>query len=136
MFQQVEIDHIQDKADECVRFNVQGAQIPVFRLFGVTPEQNSVTCHVHGFLPYFYVQCPSSVNESNLTEFHKRLDARMRESDSHSSLPLYKTEIVHKTNVYGFVPKSASERYIKITCTSPNTMNSAKRKNLKPIFGV
>lgn len=129
MFQQVEIDHVQDKTDECVRINVQGSQVPVFRLFGVTPDQNSVTCHVHGFLPYFYVQCPASVNEASLPEFHKRLNSRMKESDSNAVLPLFKTEIVHKTNVYGFVPKSTSERYIKITCTSPNAMNAAKRNN-------
>lgn len=125
----MEIDHIQSEADPCVRFNVEGAQIPVFRLFGVTQEQNSVTCHVHGFLPYFYVQCPSVINESNLIEFHKRLEFRMKENDSNSKLLLFDTEILVKTNVYGFVPKSASERYIKITCTSPNAMNSAKRNS-------
>lgn len=128
MFQQVEIDNVQSNADQCVRFNVQGSTIPVFRLFGVTSDQNSVTCHVHGFLPYFYVQCPKSVNDSNLPEFHTRLNSRMKESDSYTNFPLFKTEIVHKTNIYGFVPKSTSERYIKITCTSHNAMNSAKRR--------
>lgn len=126
VFQQVEIDHVQDKAGECVRFDAHGSPLPVFRLYGVTPEQNSVTCHVHGFLPYFYIQCPAVVTDSNLPEFHERLLHRMKDSDT-TPWPLFRTEIVHKTNVYGFVPKSTQERYIRITCTSPNAMNTAKR---------
>ena len=100
--------------------------VPVFRLFGVTSDQNSVTCHVHGFLPYFYIQCPTGVNESNLDALHLRLEKRIKESDS-SNFPLFKTEIVDKTSVFGFVSKNVQQRFIRITCTTPNSMNSAKR---------
>lgn len=126
-FLQIEIDHGQDRPHECVRFDSKGSPIPVFRLFGVTADQHSVTCHVHGFLPYFYVSCPNSINLENLSDFHKRLEHRLRDSDS-SPMPLFKTEIVHRTNLYGFVAKHVDERYIRITCTSPNAMNAAKRK--------
>ena len=29
--------------------------VPNMRIFGVTRNQNSICCHVHGFTPYFYV---------------------------------------------------------------------------------
>lgn len=129
----MEIDHIQDKAHDCVRFDVRGTAIPVFRLYGVTPQQNSVTCHVHGFLPYFYIPCPSAVTDQSLPSFHARLEARIKESDS-TPMPLFRTEIVQKTNVYGFVPKSEQQHFIRITCTSPNSMNAAKSKTNKLLF--
>jgi DNA polymerase delta subunit 1 len=35
---------------------------PHIRLYGVTEEGHSIFAHVHGFLPYFYIPCPSSFN--------------------------------------------------------------------------
>lgn len=52
----------------------------------------------------------------------------MKENDS-GPRPLFGVEIVHKTNLYGFVSKSVQQRYIKLTCTSTNAMNSAKSKS-------
>lgn len=66
------------------------------------------------------------MTDSDLDDFQSSLEMKMRESDS-SGRPLFGVEMVHKTNVYGFVPKSTQQRYLRITCTSPNAMNSAKR---------
>lgn len=76
VFQQVEIDQIQGPPHPtCVKFPVHSANenLPIFRLYGITAEQVSVTCHVHGFLPYFYIPCPTGLNEADLFDFKERL---------------------------------------------------------------
>ena len=119
---------MQDEPHSCIPFEIRATNLPVFRLFGITPDQHSVTCHVHGFLPYFYIPCPSSIcSDASLQEFHERLQFAIRESDK-APPALFRTEIVERTNLYGFVPKTTHQRYIRITCTSPNAMNTAKRK--------
>lgn len=130
VFQQIEIDHIQGPAHHCVKFETgSNESLPIFRLYGITPEQHSVMVHVHGFLPYFYIPCPSLMTEADLDDFQSSLEMKMRESDS-SGRPLFGVEMVNKTNVYGFIPKSTQQRYLRITCTSSNAMNSAKSKRL------
>ncbi len=56
-FQQVDIDYYTDKPMK----GMPGAQtgtVATMRIFGVTRQQNSVCCHVHGFAPYLYVTVP------------------------------------------------------------------------------
>ena len=38
----------------------QSGLVAIMRIFGVTRNQNSVCCHVHGFAPYLYVTAPAS----------------------------------------------------------------------------
>lgn len=44
----------------------QSGTAAIMRIFGVTRNQNSVCCHVHGFAPYFYVTVPPSFQVSYL----------------------------------------------------------------------
>ena len=30
----------------------------ILRAFGVTKNGNSILCHIHDFLAYFYIECP------------------------------------------------------------------------------
>lgn len=56
----IEIDFIMDSPLEEVASGFPGiGLVPIFRLFGVTEKEQSVLCHLHGFLPYFYVRTPS-----------------------------------------------------------------------------
>lgn len=58
-FQQLDIDYYQDKPMK----GMPGAQsgiVAIMRIFGVTREQNSICCHVHGFAPYLYVTVPDT----------------------------------------------------------------------------
>lgn len=88
-----------------------------------------MTCHVHGFLPYFYVPCPSGLEEGNggVADFFDHLQRRMRDSDGSPGTQLHKIELVQRTNIYGFIPKHTQQQYLRITCSSPNSMNNAKR---------
>lgn len=56
-FQQLDIDHYVG-APVPGMSGLQSAVVPVLRMYGVTMEGNSVCAHLHGFLPYFYVNLP------------------------------------------------------------------------------
>ena len=59
-FMQVEIDYYSETPDpRFIAGKKPETTVPVLRLFGVTEAGNSVLAHIHGFDPYFYVQCPS-----------------------------------------------------------------------------
>jgi DNA polymerase delta subunit 1 len=49
-------------------------QQAVIRLFGVNEIGNSIVVFVHGFMPYFYVQCWSGFDQHDLTVFGEALN--------------------------------------------------------------
>ena len=55
--------------------------VPIIRMYGVTLEGTSVLVCIHGFIPYFYVSLPSSMElkDSFLGELRSYLDHRMKE---------------------------------------------------------
>lgn len=77
----------------------------VIRLYGVTAEGNSVLMHVHGVLPYFYVACPDSFDESRCGEVRKALDAALsqRDRDGSEVTRIVGVQVVHdKMSIYGY----------------------------------
>lgn len=48
--------------------------VPIVQMYGVTMEGNSVLCHIHGFVPYFYVPAPSGFQQSYCSVFRDCLD--------------------------------------------------------------
>lgn len=46
--------------------------VPIMRMYGVTMEDNSVCCHVHGFSPYFFVSAPSNFTDKDCFTFKVR----------------------------------------------------------------
>ena len=48
--------------------------VPIVQMYGVTMEGNSVLCHIHGFVPYFYVLAPSGFQQSYCSVFRDCLD--------------------------------------------------------------
>ena len=46
-------------------------------MYGVTEEGHSVTCHIHGFLPYFYCSAPHNFNVAHCGAFKTALDAKL-----------------------------------------------------------
>lgn len=43
--------------------------VPIVQMYGVTMEGNSVLCHIHGFVPYFYVPAPPGFQQSHCSLF-------------------------------------------------------------------
>ena len=58
IFQQLDVDHYIDSNSHAMLDlpAPEGGVAPILRMFGLTMEGHSVLCHIHGFLPYFYVQ--------------------------------------------------------------------------------
>ena len=48
---------------------------PVMRIYGVTNEGNSVLCHVHGFVPYFFIQAPHQFAPEHCVAFQNSLNS-------------------------------------------------------------
>ncbi len=59
VFQQLDIDYYTDKAMKGMP-GAQSGTVATMRIFGVTRQQNSICCHVHGFAPYLYVTVPTN----------------------------------------------------------------------------
>lgn len=47
---------------------------PIIRFYGVTMEGNSVMCHVHGFVPYFYIPAPVGFKTEDCVTFREVLN--------------------------------------------------------------
>ena len=49
--------------------------VPIARMYGITMEGNSVLCHIHGFVPYFFVPAPSNMKKDECHAFKDALNA-------------------------------------------------------------
>lgn len=60
-FMQIEIDNYNGIPHEKLK-NVPTtvSAVPIMRLYGVTQDQNTVLCHVHGLFAYLYVKAPET----------------------------------------------------------------------------
>ena len=75
---QIEIDSIMGPPTSEVSAKYPGvASVPIIRIFGITGNQNSVACYVHGFLPYIYVRAPSSFKKFQCEVFRETLEASL-----------------------------------------------------------
>ena len=92
---------------------------PVIRMYGITEKGNSVLCHVHGFLPYAYVQIPANhkFEEVDLSDFKKNLI----EFSKIDAEIIYKCEIVRRRSIYGY--HEDEEDFIKVTLTDPRELS-------------
>ena len=71
-FQQVDIDYYTDKPMKGMP-GAQSGTVATMRIFGVTRQQNSVCCHVHGFAPYLYVTVPAQFEVKLLRLHHNSM---------------------------------------------------------------
>jgi DNA polymerase delta subunit 1 len=86
------------------------------KIFGVTPNQNSIMCHVHGFRPYMYIPCPNGMNECDLPSLIDFFASRNQYPDA---------EIVRKRSIYGY-SNDTDRTFIKLTVNSPTELNAVR----------
>lgn len=48
--------------------------VPIVQMYGVTMDGNSILCHIHGFVPYFYVPAPPGFQQRHCSIFQDCLD--------------------------------------------------------------
>ena len=122
--QQMEVDYYMawplygmPHSQECRERSINS--VPVIRFYGVTMEENSVLCHVHGFLPYFYVPAPVEFQERQCKEFQKALNAKIQNS-------VFSVELQLKQSIYGFFGNQKTP-FLKITLLNPKVLPAVKR---------
>ena len=126
IFQQMDLDYYLGDPMEGMPGAKEGV-VPIIRMFGVTQEGHSVLAHVHGFLPYFYVQAPSeSFSDEDCATFRSSLDKALA-SDSKGALnAVLIIEVEEKCSIYNF-HFNKRHPFLKITLSSPKLLAPAKR---------
>jgi len=123
-------------ADADPRFVKKGGRpldnkVPVVRMYAVTEGGNSVLAHIHGFEPYFYVQCPSPemATEEGLRKFHRSLEEQLRNNAGireKVSLNVLSVEIVPRSSLQGFQAEGHTP-FFKVTVAIPALVSASRR---------
>ncbi|XP_053625306.1 DNA polymerase delta catalytic subunit [Plodia interpunctella] len=78
VFQQLDIDNYHGQPIQGMPGSQLGP-VPIMRMYGITTQENSICCHVHGFTPYFYVTVPLNFTESTCNEMKQNLNRAVLE---------------------------------------------------------
>uniref|UniRef100_A0A2N9HA95 DNA polymerase n=1 Tax=Fagus sylvatica TaxID=28930 RepID=A0A2N9HA95_FAGSY len=118
LFQQLEIDYVIGESHKELLPKSSGSAA-IIRIFGVTREGHSVCCHVHGFEPYFYINCPPGMGPDDIVRFHQILEARMRENRN-AKVQQYvrRIELVQKRSIM-YYQQQTSHPFLKIVVALP-----------------
>eukprot|EP00923_Selenidium_pygospionis_P030946 GHVN01054996.1.p1 GENE.GHVN01054996.1~~GHVN01054996.1.p1 ORF type:complete len:1132 (+),score=180.09 GHVN01054996.1:185-3580(+) len=83
-------------------------EVPVLKLYGVTEEGHSVLCHVHGFFPYLYAQCPPQCEDTQLLAM--ALEKHLAEAPSGRGLEkkIVSVEKTQKMSLLHYHPEGVS----------------------------
>ncbi|GFQ74715.1 DNA polymerase delta catalytic subunit, partial [Trichonephila clavata] len=129
VFQQLDIDYYLGQAVSGMSGCTTGL-VPIMRVFGVSMEGNSILCHVHGFLPYFFVPAPQNFQQSDCAKFREILNGAlisdMKSNKENIRDPVLAVEIVQKENIYGY-NIDGKKPYLKITVLLPKFLPAAGR---------
>ncbi|KAG2226707.1 hypothetical protein INT45_001054 [Circinella minor] len=112
VFQQIE-------ADDYMDYNERK---PVVRFYGVTSNGNSVVCHVHGFLPYFYFPAPVGLQKKHLPGLQASLSSALG-----NSFMVQGVDIAMKQSLYGYRGDQKSP-FVKVTLGDPKDVPKARSK--------
>lgn len=128
-FQQFDLDHYLGKPMAGMP-GIRTGTVPVIRMFGVTDGGHSVLCHVHGFLPYFFIEAPSGFKQEHCRAFKEALSkavlADMRSNKNNLLETVAAVEVVMKQSIYGYNSKG-KQPFLKITMVLPRLIAPAKR---------
>ncbi|XP_057373980.1 DNA polymerase delta catalytic subunit-like [Daphnia carinata] len=128
IFQQLDIDYYTDKAMKGMP-GAQSGAVTTMRIFGVSRQQNSICCHVHGFAPYLYVTVPSTFKPEQCKQFHEALNKALI-ADNRSKQEIHEfvleVELVERESMYEYHENKKSP-FLKITLALPPFIAATKR---------
>jgi len=105
IFQQMEVDNYVGHHIPGMPGNKSGPK-PIVRFYGVTSEGNSVLCHVHGFVPYFYVPAPPNFKPEDCQIFcdtlNKAVFGDMRSNKDNVIQAVLAVDLTIKESIYGY----------------------------------
>ncbi|KAM1443501.1 hypothetical protein ACFX2I_039776 [Malus domestica] len=125
-FQQLEIDYVIGESHRELLPNWSGSAA-IIRIFRVTKEGHSVCGHVHGFEPYFYINCFPGMGPDDISRFHQILEVLMGEVNRNSKVPKFirRIEMVQKRSIM-YYQQQDSEPFLKIVVALPTMVASCR----------
>nr|WDA42964.1 DNA polymerase delta catalytic subunit [Fagopyrum tataricum] len=119
VFQQLEIDYVIGECHKELLPNRTGPAA-IIRIFGVTREGHSICCNVHGFEPYFYINCPPGMGPDDISRFHQVIEGKMKDAsrNSKASQCVKHIELVQRRSIM-YYQKQNSHPFLKIVVTLP-----------------
>ncbi|XP_065322772.1 DNA polymerase delta catalytic subunit-like isoform X2 [Gordionus sp. m RMFG-2023] len=126
IFQQIDIDSYIGTPTDPLSINKETS---IVRMYGSTKDGNSVTCHVHGFFPYFYIDKPSDLKDADIPLFKQALHESLRtefKSKTQLTTCIMDLENVERQNLYGYHGNKLSN-FLKISLALPRLVPVAKR---------
>ncbi|KAF7494803.1 DNA polymerase delta catalytic subunit [Sarcoptes scabiei] len=129
VFQQIEIDYYIGQARSDMPGPSDGP-MPIMRIYGVTKDDLSITAHIHGFAPYFYVTAPKAFDPNQCKKLLERLNklilADLRSNPENVSNAVLAVELVKKRSLYGYQGLE-KQTFLKITVCLPQLISVAAR---------
>jgi DNA polymerase delta subunit 1 len=127
IFQQIDLDFYEGPPmKESLTSN---QKIPIFRLYGVNEEGNSILAHLYGYVPYLYCTAPSGIKNSDLYRFRESLNHAVRSEIKQKEIPeniVLDVKLCIKENVYGFHGNRKSQ-FLQINVVLPRFITTCKR---------
>ncbi|CEL92970.1 unnamed protein product [Vitrella brassicaformis CCMP3155] len=123
VFMQIDIDQYTGKAKRDMwpqgGIPAPDQEVPILRMFGVTEGGQSVLAHIHGFMPYFYCQCPDKCRDS--AKMRAKLEERLRVNNRGIKQLVLHVEVVQKQSLMWYVPDSTADtsHFFRITVAQP-----------------
>jgi len=137
-FMQVDIDYTTDTPHPAFSGLTKiDTKVPVLRVFGVTEQGHSVLAYIHGFEPYFYVECPSEELAANPKPFQDALEEQLKIAGSRDRVAQHvlKVEAVKRSSLMGWAGSNEHINFLRVVVAVP-TLVSASRRVLEGGFGL
>ncbi|KAJ3019409.1 DNA-directed DNA polymerase delta [Thoreauomyces humboldtii] len=122
-FQQIDIDDVVQSYPSELANAYHLTEAATLRMYGCTMEGHSVTCHVHGFLPYFYVPAPMDYRPEHKEAMLRALNESLRAQRSPSALDV---QMVLKSSIYGYHGKKKA-LFLRIVLRLASFVSQTKR---------
>ena len=126
-FMQVDIDSYNQAPDKNFT-QEKTSQVAVVQMFGVTKEGYSVVAHIHGVMPYLYVELPPGGHRIDCAAVMANLEAALKEAQGAPrgvSPMVMKVELVKKQNIWNYNPDGMKD-FLKITVAVPRLVSMCR----------
>jgi len=133
-FMQVDIDYYTKAPDS--RFPNEtnplnpDTSVAVLRMYGVTEQGHSVLAHIHGFEPYFFVECPKELQSAEGVEsFRSALEAQLASSGCRDKANPYvrKVEMVQKSTIMRWQGSNEHSCFLRVVVAVPSLVATSRR---------
>ncbi|CAE7436736.1 POLD1 [Symbiodinium natans] len=99
-------------------------------MYGVTELGHSVLAHIHGFEPYFFVECPKELqNPEGVASFQSALEALLASSNCWDKPNPYvrKVEMVQRSTLMRWQGSCDHSCFLRVTVAVPSLVATSRR---------